>query len=126
MTTPVPDFEVFSVSSEADPDDGYLILVLDGRYGDTPGSFQFKIEGVKAKLTQTPGLDVLAYDAAAGKLTPTVIKEHSSPEVSPDGSTVRWTLEAAGGPQAVVMTLEVVQEFLRHMEAAIGPPLAPN
>jgi len=56
----MPDFEVFSVSSEADPDDGCLILVLEGEMDGTPGSCQFKMEGIRADTIQTLGRDSAA------------------------------------------------------------------
>ncbi|WP_119271455.1 hypothetical protein [Taklimakanibacter deserti] len=120
----MPDFEVLSVSSEADPEDGCLILLLGGQLDGTPGSCQFKVEGVRAKVTRAPDRDVLAYNAVVGDQPLNRIKQHLLVEVSPDGSTMRWTIETDGGEQTLVMSLEVARKFLRHMEAAIGLPPA--
>lgn len=116
-----PDFEVFDVTTEADPDDGGLIIVFDGQLGEIPASFQLKMVGARAKLTNTPGSDVLAYNAARGDRAPARVKGHDAPEVSPDGSVMRWTIDLEGGAaQTFVMTLELADKFTDAMEQAFG------
>jgi hypothetical protein len=117
-----PVFEVFDVTTHADPDDGGLIIVFDGQLGEIAASFQLKMKGTRAKLTDTPGRDVLAYNAVRGDKAPAQIKGHGAPEISADGSIIRWTLELEGGvAQTFVMPHELVDKFASAMEAALGP-----
>lgn len=115
------EFEVFSISSETDPDDEGIVIVFDGELDGVVAKYQLKVQGTQLYFEHASVAPSIDVESAASRL-PT-IESHTQIQVAPDRMTATWKVVTDQGCDITFrLAAPLLEEFAKHLEDAMAPP----